>query len=1022
MHVKLITNKTNILAFKDLIGEIDLDDKSIIIVPDKFTLSAERMFFEEKKILANFSTRVFSLTKLANIIIEDKIRNKKIIDKNVSLMIISSIIEDKNLEFKYFKNIKNINHIIEDIYNVLSQFLSSNVIAFNENLTGTLKEKFDDIKLIYDEYIKRREEYLIDASKKYDLFIENIESSEFIKNHKFYFGMFNTLTNQVKQIIKLISSNAKETVLSTSKSDNIINNNEIYEFYKSLKLNEEIKGKNRLNEISSFIEQNFFTSKKQVFNLKNNEIELFEAKTMKEEIEVLAEKIKIDVLFNKFRFKDISVCVSDVNKYKELIDNIFSKYNFSYFIDKSINLIDTGYARFILEFLNLIENCNNKKIVAFIKNFYVDIEDKIKNNFERFIVKYSLINFNSLNDYKQFITDDLYDDYINVYNNYIVKIYNFKKDTLNLNTYEFFEKLNEFLTLFNSKVKLKEKIEYFKERDILKFKQYSQIENKIFECEKNICEFSTEKIALKKLINFLSICYTSCIISVPATSVDSIFIGDYTNSFFSDCKKLYLIGCDSKSFPALKQDISLFTDNELEKLEKNIKIEPKVKDNNRINYYKCFQVLFCFEKKLSLSYSLTDVGGSKLFPSNIYKNFIKRFNYNNEKISIKKNSDNILNFLSDDEILTHYAYKYNSKEDLLKQYYYVEDGKAKNILESLLKQYYKIDFSNDIDLIDKSLIKTNKFTASNLEKYFSCSNKFLFKEILMLNKFEILNLDSKVIGNIIHECCYKLGVKLIKNTKIKDRDKIEIINYVLNKKEYKFIYFIENSEQLIVNLKNEIIKLFNFIILQQNNSDFKISKVEYKFLYEQDDLKFKGFVDRIDENEQEFIIIDYKSGNTKMEFADIVFNKKIQLLLYANILEKILNKKCVGVYYLSINDDFSKNDKLKIYLNGITVNENNNLKKLDKSSFFDKTIKSDYFEFKDKFLFSFNQFEKLKNYTLNQVYSAIKEIRNANFNANPLVIDEYCTCDYCEYNNICKSKNKREVHFSENLLKEIIDD
>ena len=182
--------------------------------------------------------------------------------------------------------------------------------------------------------------------------------------------------------------------------------------------------------------------------------------------------------------------------------------------------------------------------------------------------------------------------------------------------------------------------------------------------------------------------------------------------------------------------------------------------------------------------------------------------------------------------------------------------------------------------------------------------------------------------------------KEIENTKI-DYDKI--IKSVVNSEKYNSLKYLENSKEILNNLALEIKKLFVFIENQQQNSEFKLKKAEFAFCFQEKDVKFKGFVDRIDETQDEFIVIDYKTGATKIEYKDIVFCKKIQLILYAKILEQILNKKCAGIYYLSLSDDFSTEEKPKIYLNGITKNTNNNLFRLDESITKEKTIKSDYF-------------------------------------------------------------------------------
>lgn len=1018
MKVRLLTNKTNLLAFEDLLSEINLNEESILIVPDKFSLSCEQMFFEQKKVFANFSMRVFSLTKLASLVLEEELMDKKLIDKNISLMIISSIITENLENFKYFKNIKDINKITEDIFNVVSQMLSSGVERFNNNIEGSLINKTHDLNLILNEYKKRKENYLIDASKKYDLFLDRIEDSSFIKSKHFYFANFNSLTSQVKKIIKKIAKTAKSTTLATSFSKNKVNNNEIYEFFKTL-ATEEIAGKSKANKIVSFIEENFFESKSQKLEVGSN-VKLFEAKNVDDEIENLALEIKKDILFNNIRFKDISVCVANMQAYKDKINEVFLENGFSYFIDLNIKLLDNSYAKFLLSFVSLIESFTVAKIVNFIKSPYINLIDKIKNNFERFLQKYSLLDASGLNEFKWFESSEYYEDYLFVYENFVTKIYNFiEKMQKSPNIYDFFKDLNQLLDEFGCKIKLKEKIEYFKNKDILKYKQFRQIEEKIFNIEKNICEYYKEEFSLAKVLNFLTLCYEATALSVPATSVDSIFVGDYQNSYYKPNKKLYVVGANSENFPALKQDAGLFSDLELEKLETDLKIQPKIKDANRLSFYKALQVLFSFTDSVSLSYSLVGESGSRQFASNIFKNFSNRFLSFNKPLCVLKTKANVIDSFNENEILNLFALKLKNDKDFLRHFYISENFKEKAVLEKTLTEYYGYKFFNDFDeKIDKNLIKLNTFTASNLENYFTCPNKFLYKDVLKLKKFETEKLDARIFGNIVHSCVYYFAKNLTENETIQN----EIIENVFNKKEFEKLKFLENSVQRLNNLKQEIKKLFNFILKQQQSSNFKLTKAEYKFNLAENNFMLKGFVDRIDETDDEFIVIDYKTGNTKIEYADIVFCKKIQLILYAKILEKILNKKCAGIYYLSLSDDFSKNNKLKIYLNGITKNSNNNLHLLDNNFAIDKTVKSEFFEFKEKYILNENEFNNLLNKTYQKVKNAIEEINNANFKASPLILNEQDSCEWCEFNEICKNKNKRVEVYFESLLEEILND
>lgn len=1006
MQNKIIVDSNNILSFKRMIKQIDNNETNIIIVPDKFSLNAEKMFLDENDLTVNFNTRIFSLSKLASAIIEKKLIDKKIIDKTQSLMIISSIIKENINNFKYFKNIKDINSFAEDVFNSLSQLLSSNFEKENENITGLLKNKFDDINLILNIYKQKRAEVLVDSSYKFDLFLSEIKNSEIIKTSNFYFGMFNNFTPQVKKIIKEIYLNSKSCNFSCSFSENRVNNNEVLDFYKLLDKQIKIIKEDSLNEINKFINTNFFTSKQDKFNLKNDEIKIYEAKNPDEEIDNVIYNIKKDVLLDKLRFNDICVACASEEKYKDIIEKKFAKANISYFEDTSISLKDFSYFRFLLDLLNSINNLKLNVIINLIDSGYIDIDEKIIHNFKSFIYKYNIENFDNVKKYEIFSTEKEYEDFNFITNNIVLKINNLHNKKFN-NVYEFFDDFDNLLKEFNVKEKLKEKTTEFLDSDIKKYKQFLQLEDKFEAIKQNILDYYNEDFNLNKLIYFFNICLQNMNVSLASTSVDSVFVGDSLNSYFKNYKKIYIVGATSLDFPNLKNSNGIFSDDEVKQIE-TTEISPKIEDINSLNFYRCMQLILSSEN-LVISYPNENNDGVKNFPSIFIKNFLKRFNLKMLKVNI--DSLNLLDFNEILNILPFKLYDINSYE----REFYKQEGKVKDVILEILKHKNVIEFKNtEKQKIDLGLLKSGSFSSSSLEDYFACSYRYFYKDVLKLKKIEQVKLDARIFGNIIHNCCYYFAEKIIKKSDVDILTMNKIIDFVLNKPEYEFLKLDKTKNAIISNLKVEIIKLFNFILKQQESCEFKIAKAEYLFKTQIDGVNFKGFIDRIDETEDEFIIIDYKTGKTIIDYEEIILNKKIQLILYAKILEKILNKKCVGVFYLTLNDNYLKSGEKSINFNGILVKTNNSENKLK--------VNDGFFNINEKYILTEKQFDNLKEFVFNNILNAIKIINGGFFTENPIKISGKSCCDYCEFSEICKQKVDNEKEFDENLLKEILDD
>lgn len=1012
MKGKIFLDDLDILAFKQMLKEIDVQEKNIIIVPDKFTLNAEMMFFEEKNLTVNFNTRIFSISKFVGEILKENITDKKIINKNQSVMIISSIITENLQQLKYFKTIKDINKFSEDVFNSINQLLSSNFKQENEINDINLKNKFQDIKFILNEYVKRREKNIIDGNYRYDLFLKEIKNSEIIKNSHFYFGVFNTLTSQVKNIIAEIYKYANFVGFSCSKIENRVNNNEIYEFYKSLDKNILIQKTSSLIGYNKFILDNFFTTKEQKYNLKNDEIKIFEAKTIDDEISNLILEIKKDVALNNLRFKDICICCSDLNLYYEKLVKNFDKNQISYFCDKNLTFNETSFARFINTLLKTINELKLADFINLLDSGYVKIDTKVKQNFKSFVFKYNINDLKNLLNFKACCEDKLYKDYCFVYENFILKIINFKNIQFS-NVYYFFQELDVLLSEFYSFELLNEKIEFLKQNDLKTFKQYLQIEDKFNTIKQSIIDFYNDSFDFNKICYFLNLCFENTNISLASTSADSVFVADSLNSYIKNFKKIYIIGADSKKFPLVKNSTGLFSDRELEKIERE-KISPKICEVNKLNYFKCFELLMSSSEKLCLSYSLSSSENGKNFPSIFIKSICKNFLVENRTFKILKIDNDLLNSLDFNEILNLIPYKFNNLDDIEREYYN-SYGNLKIVIKNILdKKRVSEDFIPLESKIDTKYVKNKKFSPSKLENYFSCSYKYFLNDILKLKKIEQIKLDSRIIGIIIHKCAYYFALELKNKTDVTFDRQNQIIDFVLSDKTYEIIIKDKGNKELVNKLRKEILKLFAFIKEEQDISEFKISKVEFYINDVIDGINFEGFVDRIDETEDEFIVIDYKSGNTIINYKDILLSRKIQLIFYSKILEKILNKKCRGIFYLTIRDDFSTKTNKGINFNGIIINEGNSIKKIG--------LNEKYFNIEKKFIFSEKQFKRLSDYVFNNIKTAVNNIQNAEFKSEPYNTDNLCVCDYCEFNTICKNKIINDIDFDKNLLEEILND
>ncbi|MBO4412401.1 MAG: hypothetical protein J5779_00060, partial [Clostridia bacterium] len=221
MNLKIVSAKSLREASKQVLCHVEVSDNilrnNFVVVPDRFSLQAEKLLFEKLKISSTFNIEVVSISKLAK-----KVLNLAGVDFNLSSTQKSIIkiyeILFKN-EFFSFKQENKTYELAKQIYLTISQIKSSGISAndFLGLLNKNSKSKFLDIAKIYSIYEEEKTE--LDSGDLLNLFSGLIENSTLIQNSNFYFAEFDSFTSQTYAILKLIIKTAKSVTIAVQNTD-----------------------------------------------------------------------------------------------------------------------------------------------------------------------------------------------------------------------------------------------------------------------------------------------------------------------------------------------------------------------------------------------------------------------------------------------------------------------------------------------------------------------------------------------------------------------------------------------------------------------------------------------------------------------------------------------------------------------------------------------------------------------------------------------------------------------------------
>lgn len=983
--IKIIMSKfpkeNSFYIYKDIEKNLDKKEKAFLIVPEQYTLESDMDFIDSIKYKSVMDAKVLSFSSLISYISQRlSLKKNENLNQVSKAILLTSVLDEIDNKLKLFSNksfdIDFVNNLSDFFSNIKEYYFDDEFfgkINKNENLDPMTKLKFEEIKLIYDSYIKKLENSYIDKEDELEIIKDNIKYCDFFKNVNFYFDKFDFLSDLKIDFIKeLIKIGAKVTISICLDwkyyENNIAGDMDIFDqairFVESLKNIDKIKiinleKENELLDIKHLYE-NFEKYNPQIYQEKTKNINIVESISSTNEIENIS--LIIEKLIREgHRYSEISLVLANSDEYENLVKRIFARSEIPIFVDKTkklsdnhilktwlsmirlvvfnfrktdleafirSNVIDFGenaYER-ILDFQNYIENRKIKGAMIFEDKYFV-LDEKFYENDEK-LKKEKEAELKNVNSIRKILIDLLYD------------LYKIRNEKIKAN-----DLVKEIYKSFDKKI-IKSGFNHYqeniRENRLEIFEENKQVWDKFLTNLEQIATIlSDSPTKLKKIYKLIENSCKATSIGIIPPAIDQVLIGDFSRDRINDRKIKIFVGMTDIYFPGNNNSEMLISENEKTALENegiDLKIYREKKDDKiLLNLLR----MFTSSQKIIFSYSLINKENDPMNRATSISDIINIFpNISYKKIA--KSKFDFIKYSTDLLDLKAYQILWNikNKEDTKKS--------EKEFVESYLKfkkdnienyNYSKnssydlfikgFTYSNDKNLlsseISKKLYDKNKFSVSEIETYAKCPYKHFINYGLMAKENKNLDVDNLEIGNIVHYNMENISKKLI-DMDLKEFDDEKLENLV----KESFQKAVENSLDLerandnknkfiLSNIYESTQKSSKKIINQIKEGNFKIDSVEEKYgkgqkypeVYVDDKNYLEGRIDRIDKCDNLLRIIDYKTGSKEIKIYNLLNGLDLQLFVYmlAAKEKKSENLFPVASFYFPLKDEVKKLEK-----------------------------------------------------------------------------------------------------------------
>lgn len=1073
--------------FNQIKQDLEQENKIYMITPEQFSFTAEKKLLEIAQSGAVLNAEVLTFQRMAYRVMQEVGgATKTNLEESGRSMLIYHILNEQKKNLKFLgKSEENIEVVLNSITEFKKHgiHVEQLVDAISHQENRYLSAKLEDMRLIYEEYEKQIQNQFIDENDILDILVENLEKTNQFTNAVIYIDEFAGFIKQEYQIIEKLLKVAKKVIVTITadfslqqsqiEHDLFYSNKETakrlmklarengIEIQKEVRLENSYRFKTR--ELA-FLEQNLYQVPYHKYEKSVENISLFLAQNPYSEIEQVASQILSLVQKEGYRYQDISVITKNIDTYGSLAKVIFERYHIPVFIDEKRDLSQNILVKYLLSIMEVFaQNWSYESVISYIKNGFLEIPKQdlfyLENYCKKWDVKrnkwyekdwdYGEIKpeekekIDKLNQMRKIITQPLIDLKQKIQKNKTVK--------------EMTKAIYEFFIQNQIPEKLERKIEELTQKGELELaEEYTlSFDTVIHVLDEFVLVFEDQKISFDEYSKILKIGFRkSPFGKIPATN-DGVVLGDVNRSRTHKVKAIFIIGLNDGSFPSINREEGFLDDQDRESLKEQglelakTTLEQMYEEN--FNIYKAFTTA---EQKLYLSYASSDIEGKTLRGSILVSRLKKIFPKLKEQSDLVETKTNRITTkeITFEELLNQLE-RFRNGEEInpiwFQVFFYYHNSPLKEKLEHALASlnYTNLPETINKENIDKLYGDTLKTSISRLEQYQSCPFSYYLKYGLRLEEKDTFKIEMVDTGSFMHDIIDQffeqlkqenISVKKLSQEEIDSRIEQIIEDKLSLGKNYIFTST-PKYRVLVERLKRVVKRSMRYIIASIQNSDFEIvgNELEFKEGKEYEPIKMEledgrkveitGKIDRLDlaENEDgKYIrIIDYKSSVKNVDFNEVEYGIRLQLLTYLDAISTQKQVEPAGILYfnliepmIKVNQNMSEEMleeeiRKKFKMNGLVLADVKVVKMMDHTL---ETGRSNvipaYIDKEGKVgtsggnTVTKEEFSYLQKYTCKMIKQIAKQIYDGRIDLAPYynLKNKQTPCTYCKYKTICQ--------------------
>lgn len=623
----------------------DGDKKLLLLVPEQYTLQAERDMLEHLKLPGMIQAEVLSLSRLAERVFDEVGGvNRPLLNDQGRHMAVRKVLDDSLPQLQMYGRASRLPGFIDRCVDLLSELKQSrltpaDLYEMKAGLAGQmlLDRKLRDTAVIYESFLNFMEGRYLDNDDYQLLLIERMHRSEMLRGALVWIDGFTTFSPLALRIVQEMMLLAEQTSISLTLDPHpgdrdrelfLLPVKTFQELHK-LALEEDLQEKIIVVDPARadscrrpellHLEKEMMAYPGLPYSGSIEAVSIRCASNVYSEVEMLAREIVNLVRTRDWRWRDIAVVANNIDSYGSAIKRSFSEYGIPCFLDQKRIILNNPLVRYILSLIDLVQQGYRYiDTASLLKSDLTGLTRDEAEKLENYILRYGIKGRKWKDPFIYGPVEEL--EEMNRFREVLAASWSeleqrwkgahtCRERTLTL---------YDFMILQGLKDKVEAGIETrMQQGDWELALENAQIWNIVMEILDQLTELAGDiRISGQEYRQMLETGFRSYELAIIPPTIDQVLVGDIQRSKSQDIKALFVIGANDGVLPAGLADyrlINLEERNILIKQGWRLGMDPEAQAAEEN-----FLIYNAFSKPtdlLSISYPLADAEGHALRPS-----------------------------------------------------------------------------------------------------------------------------------------------------------------------------------------------------------------------------------------------------------------------------------------------------------------------------------------------------------------------------------------------------------------------